>query len=88
MTYTPDEDFADFLTKFGRPFAAKAADEAVLQKYRGILPDQLLTYWRQYGFCGFADGLFWITNPDDYEDILTACCPPIPTCFSDGLRPA
>ena len=70
MTYTPDEDFADFLTKFGRPFAAKAADEAVLQKYRGILPDQLLTYWRQYGFCGFADGLFWITNPDDYEDIL------------------
>ena len=70
MTYTPDEDFADFLTKFGQPFAAKAADEAVLQKYRGILPDQLLTYWRQYGFCGFADGLFWITNPDDYEDIL------------------
>ena len=47
-----------------------------------------MTYWRQYGFCGFADGLFWITNPDDYEDILTACCPPIPTCFSDGLRPA
>ena len=57
MTDTPDEDFADFLTKFGQPFAAKAADEAVLQKYRGILPDQLLTYWRQYGFCGFADGL-------------------------------
>ena len=70
MTYTPDEDFANFLTKFGQPFAAKAADEAVLQKYRSILPDQLLTYWRQYGFCGFADGLFWITNPDDYEDIL------------------
>ena len=70
MTDTPDEDFADFLTKFGQPFAAKTADEAVLQKYRGILPDQLLTYWRQYGFCGFADGLFWITNPDDYEDIL------------------
>ena len=46
MSYTPDEDFADFLTKFGQPFAAKAADEAVLQKYRDILPDQLLTYWR------------------------------------------
>ena len=87
MTYTPDEDFADFLTKFGRPFAAKAADEAVLQKYRGILPDQLLTYWRQYGFCGFADGLFWITNPDDYEDILTDCCPPIPTCFQTASIP-
>lgn len=41
MTDTPDEDFADFLTKFGQPFAAKAADEAVLQKYRGILPDRL-----------------------------------------------
>jgi len=30
MTYTPDEDFADFLTKFGQPFTATAADEAVL----------------------------------------------------------
>ena len=28
MTYTRDEDFADFLTQFGQPFAAKAADEA------------------------------------------------------------
>ena len=30
MTYTPDEDFADFLTKFRQPFTIKAEDEAVL----------------------------------------------------------
>ena len=88
MTYTPDEDFADFLTKFGRPFAAKAADEAVLQKYRGILPDQLLTYWRQYGFCGFADGLFWITPMIMKTFCPTGCPKPSRRGTSTTLSPA
>ncbi|MBB1437008.1 DUF1851 domain-containing protein, partial [Pseudoalteromonas sp. SG43-6] len=32
--------------------------------------DQLLEYWQILGFSGFADGLFWLTNPADYQDIL------------------
>ena len=70
INYTPDANFSEFLEEFGHPFTSRSVNDAILQKYRGILPDQLLIYWQQYGFCGFADGLFWITNPDDYEELL------------------
>ena len=43
---------------------------ASIEKWRGILPDQLLTYWKEEGWNGYANGLFWIVNPDDYEDIV------------------
>jgi hypothetical protein len=65
-----DEDFEYFLEKFGEPFAQqKCASETIL-KFKGKLPDRLLEYWQEYGFCGFKQGLFWIVNPDDYEDTL------------------
>ena len=32
--------------------------------------DLLLTYWQEEGWCGYANGLFWIVNPDDYEDLV------------------
>ncbi|WP_369586526.1 GAD-like domain-containing protein [Kingella oralis] len=47
----------------------------LINKYRGKLPDRLLEYWQEYGFCHFADGLFWLTNPEDYEDILAEWLP-------------
>lgn len=40
--------------------------------YRGILPDQLIAYWQEYGFSGWGDGLLWIVNPRDYDSILKA----------------
>lgn len=46
-----------------------------LAKYHGKLPDRLLEYWQEYGFCRFAKGLFWITNPEDYETILAQWLP-------------
>jgi hypothetical protein len=67
-----DEDFAWFLEQFGEPTAAAPASPQVIDKFRGKLPDQLLAYWQDFGFCGFKDGLFWIVNPDDYEAELEA----------------
>ncbi len=65
-----DEDFEYFLEKFGQPQQAIAVTEDILKKYKGKLPDQLLEYWKEVGFCCFKEGLFWITNPEDYaEDI-------------------
>ncbi|MGF1689485.1 DUF1851 domain-containing protein [Photobacterium japonica] len=37
-----------------------------------MLPDQLLEYWQQVGFSGFLDGLFWITDPAEFEDVVEA----------------
>lgn len=38
--------------------------------YKDILPDQLIKYWQQYGFSGWGEGLFWIVNPSDYQQLL------------------
>jgi hypothetical protein len=61
-----------FFAEFGKPFVTEQVSGETLRKFKGKLPNRLLEFWRQYGFCGFKDGLFWITNPDDYEPVLDA----------------
>ncbi|MBN3495699.1 GAD-like domain-containing protein [Vibrio neptunius] len=65
-----DEYLAFFLSKFGIPTEVVVATSEQIERYRGILPDRLLEYWQQMGFSGFQDGLFWITNPAEFEDVL------------------
>lgn len=69
------EDSEYFFENFGMPFASTPVSAETLAKYRGKLPDRLLEYWQEFGFCGFKDGIFWLTNPEDYEDILTEWLP-------------
>jgi len=67
-----DKYFKEFLD--GEGFApaidCRPVDEKTLQLYKGRLPDQLLSYWREFGFCGYGEGLFWTVNPAEYEDLL------------------
>lgn len=65
-----DEDFEYFIGKFGEPTHRTAVSTDSIERWRGRLPDQLLTYWQQEGWCGYGDGLFWTVDPDDYEDII------------------
>ena len=70
MAFELDKDFEWFLEQFGEPQNAVPVPQTTIDKYRGHLPNRLLEYWQQYGFCGFKDGLFWIVNPDDYQDTM------------------
>jgi len=70
MTINNDEYLDCFLDEFGMATDFIAATSAQIEAYRGILPEQLLTYWQELGFSGFANGIFWLTNPADYQDIL------------------
>ncbi len=65
-----DEDFEVFIGEFGEATHRIDVPAEAIQKWRGKLPDQLLTYWQEEGWCGYANGLFWIVNPDDYEDLV------------------
>ncbi|WP_082547803.1 GAD-like domain-containing protein [Massilia sp. Root335] len=65
-----DEDFEVFIDEFGEATHRTDVPAEAIQKWKGKLPDQLLTYWREEGWSGYANGLFWIVNPDDYEDIV------------------
>jgi hypothetical protein len=53
-----DEDFACFLAEFGPAIDKRDVPPSTIARYRGKLPDQLLAYWDEYGWCGYADGLF------------------------------
>uniref|UniRef100_UPI003219A5C9 T6SS immunity protein Tdi1 domain-containing protein n=1 Tax=Chryseobacterium sp. TaxID=1871047 RepID=UPI003219A5C9 len=32
--------------------------------------DSLIEIWKKYGFSGLSDGLIWLTNPDEYTEII------------------
>jgi hypothetical protein len=63
-----DEDFPDFLKLFGSAVHRQDVPETAFAKYKNKLPDQLLEYWRVAGWSGFADGLFWLVNPEEWDE--------------------
>ncbi|MEB3792241.1 MULTISPECIES: GAD-like domain-containing protein [Acinetobacter] len=69
-----DENFEIFYHDegFGPPVCVESVPEETLKKYQGKLPNQLLEYWKAFGFSGWGNGLFWLVNPDDYQDVLDA----------------
>jgi hypothetical protein len=67
-----DDDFEYFLKKMGPAFDKHYVPTSSIERYRGKLPEQLLKYWDEYGWCGYADGLFWTVNPQEYEPALEA----------------
>lgn len=42
----------------------------LIQKYRELLPVEVITLWQEYGFGTFKNGYFKIINPDDYKMLL------------------
>lgn len=65
-----DEDFEVFIDAFGEATQRVEVPTTSIEKWRGKLPDQLLMYWEEEGWCGYANGLFWTVDPDEYEDLL------------------
>lgn len=74
MSQPMDESFEYFYNYkgLGPAVHSQAVPEAVLQRFRGKLPNQLLTWWRLYGWSGYGEGRFWFVNPDEYEPVLEA----------------
>ncbi|VAW98613.1 hypothetical protein MNBD_GAMMA21-2432 [hydrothermal vent metagenome] len=67
-----DEYFEEFLNGegFAPAIECRSVDKVVLQNYENSKPYQLVNYWKEFGFCGYGEGLFWTVNPANYEDVL------------------
>lgn len=65
-----DDDFKVFIAAFGEATRQSDVPGEAIQKWRGKLPDQLLRYWQDEGWCSYANGLLWTVDPDDYEDLV------------------
>lgn len=81
-----DEDFEYFLEKMGPAFDRREVPASSLERYRGKLPDQLLAYWQEHGWSGYADGLFWTVDPQEYEPALEAWIGATPFIEQDALH--
>jgi hypothetical protein len=66
-----DEHFSFFLENFGPATDRQEVPQSSLIRYKNRLPKQLLDYWQEHGWCGYAQGLLWTVNPREYENILS-----------------
>ena len=64
-----DEFYDFFKEKYHSTFENKA-DDRVIQKYSGVLPNNLLEIWKKEGWSGYFNGLLWLVNPEKYEGII------------------
>jgi hypothetical protein len=70
-----DEYFQLFLDRLPLTNPGPACRPEHLQTYHGVLPDPLLSYWQEYGFSGFGDGIVWLTDPLEWRattELITA----------------
>ncbi|WP_191831682.1 GAD-like domain-containing protein [Pseudomonas fluorescens] len=65
-----DEYYDFFLKKFSPAFDHREAPGSSIAHYENKLPERLLEYWHEYGWGGYAEGLFWVANPQEYEGLL------------------
>jgi hypothetical protein len=65
-----DEHFKIFAAKFSPQFSRREAPPSSIDRYRGILLDPLLKFRDEFGWAGYAEGLFWVVNPQEYEGVL------------------
>jgi hypothetical protein len=56
--------------KFGPAISSRPVPTEKIEKYKGKLPDKLLDYWQAYGWCGYAGGLLWTVDPDEWDNEL------------------
>ncbi|WP_290002617.1 GAD-like domain-containing protein [Faucicola atlantae] len=60
------------VSKFGEPTQQYPAAEQTVEKYRAIFPKNIIDIWQSEGFCQFMQGLYYFTNPDDWQAVVDA----------------
>lgn len=66
------EVFSLFIDTVGEAIYRQEVPLSSVERYRGRLPDLLLSYWVEHGWCGYGNGIFWVVNPQEYDLILAS----------------
>jgi hypothetical protein len=62
--------FPAFTAKNGPAANCQPAVAETLRKYTKKLPPQMIEFWKESGWCSYANGLIWIVNPEDFADLI------------------
>ncbi|QSN26538.1 DUF1851 domain-containing protein [Mycobacteroides abscessus subsp. abscessus] len=63
----PDEYFECFLEELPLSIPGPACTDEHIRAYTGLVPDCLISYWREFGFSGFGNGAAWLVDPDEWK---------------------
>ncbi|MFA4080846.1 GAD-like domain-containing protein [Mycobacteroides salmoniphilum] len=64
-----DEIFEYFRTEFPLSWQGSGCTPEHEKIYSDLLPEALISYWREYGFSGFGDGRVWLIDPLKWRQI-------------------
>lgn len=67
-----DEVFSLFLKEFAGQTDRREVPLSCIDLYRSKLPELLLKYWAEHGWCGYGEGIFWLVNPQEYEEVVAS----------------
>lgn len=62
--------FDEFLKKFPPDSDLEKPSEEVLDSLSRVLPEELIDFWKNYGFGNYGNGIIKVINPLDYMDSL------------------
>ncbi len=65
-----DKAFETFVQNVGSAISKRDVDPSYADSYSGRLPARLIDYWKQYGYSGYGEGIFWTVDPADYHELL------------------
>ena len=87
MNVEEEAGFRYFYDKmgFGPAEFKETPPAALIERYRGKVPDRMLDYWQAYGFCSFGKGLFWTVNPDEYAPVSSVWLNGLTLPFQDSF---
>jgi hypothetical protein len=65
-----NDGFHIFIEEMERTEVFEEVKKETLEKYKGKVANKLLEYWEIEGFRAYANGMIWITNPEEYTEII------------------
>ena len=48
----------------------KEMPKKVIEKYRNLVPKEMIEIWEKYGLGSFLNGYLRVINPDDYKELI------------------
>ncbi len=63
----PDECFELFLRDLPFAIPGPACTDEHVRAYTGLVPNCLISVWREFGFSGFGNGTAWLVDPIEWK---------------------
>ena len=64
--------FKEFLEEFSPQLNLVKPSLSELKIYQSELPDAILNFWAEAGWSGYANGIMWSSDPQEFKPILDA----------------